>query len=95
MIKYCSIFPDTSKGIRADLLSIINDFFGLKQPIINIRNLSDDGSNWWLTALKCLLRNFIYELNKKDNEWIKSNFDFLTKLSESGAYTYSDFKDIS
>ena len=94
MIKYCSIFPDTSKGIRADLLSIINDFFGLKQPIINIRNLSDDGSNWWLTALKCLLRNFIYELNKKDNEWIKSNFDFLTKLSESGAYTYSDFKDI-
>ena len=26
MIKYCSIFPDTSKGIRADLLSIINDF---------------------------------------------------------------------
>jgi len=94
MIKYCSIFPDTSKGIRADLLSIINDFFGLKQPIINIRNLSDDGSNWWLTVLKCLLRNFIYELNKKDNEWIKSNFDFLTKLSESGAYTYSDFKDI-
>lgn len=94
MIKYCSIFPDTSKGIRADLLSIINDFFGLKQPIINIRNLSDDGSNWWLTALKCLLRNFIYELNKRDNEWIKSNFDFLTKLSESGAYTYSDFKDI-
>lgn len=94
MIKYCSIFPDTSKGIRADLLSIINDFFGLKQPIINIRNLSDDGSNWWLTALKCLLRNFIYELNKKDNEWIKSNFNFLTKLSESGAYTYSDFKDI-
>ena len=68
--------------------------FCLKQPIINIRNLSDDGSNWWLTALKCLLRNFIYELNKKDNEWIKSNFDFLTKLSESGAYTYSDFKDI-
>lgn len=94
MIKYCSIFPDTSKGIRADLLSIINDFFGLKEPIINIRNLSDDGSNWWLTALKCLLRNFIYELNKKDNEWIKSNFNFLTKLSESGAYTYSDFKDI-
>lgn len=94
MIKYCSIFPDTSKGIRADLLSIINDFFGLKQPIINIRNLSDDGSNWWLTALKCLLRNFIYELNKKNNEWIKSNFNFLTKLSESGAYTYSDFKDI-
>ena len=94
MIKYCSIFPDTSKGIRADLLSIINDFFGLKQPIINIRNLSDDGSNWWLTALKCLLRNFIYELNKKDNEWIKSNFSFLTKLSESSAYTYSDFKDI-
>lgn len=92
MIKYCSIFPDTSKGIRADLLSIINDFFGLKQPIINIRNLSDDGSNWWSTALKCLLRNFIYELNKKDNEWIKSNFNFLTKLSESGAYTYSDFK---
>lgn len=94
MIKYCSIFPDTSKGIRADLLSIINDFFGLKQPIINIRNLSDDGSNWWLTALKCLLRNFIYELNKKDNEWIKSNFNFLTKLSKSGAYAYSDFKDI-
>ena len=94
MIKYCSIFPDTSKGIRADLLSIINDFFGLKQPIINIRNLSDDGSNWWLTVLKCLLRNFIYKLNKKDNEWIKSNFNFLTKLSESGAYTYSDFKDI-
>ena len=94
MIKYCSIFPDTSKGIRADLLSIINDFFGLKQPIINIRNLSDDGSNWWLTALKCLLRNFIYELNNKDNEWIKSNFNFLTKLSESSAYTYSDFKDI-
>ena len=94
MIKYCSIFPDTSKGIRADLLSIINDFFGLKQPIINIRNLSDDGSNWWLTALKCLLRNFIYELNKKDNEWIKSKFNFLTKLSESSAYTYSDFKDI-
>mgnify|MGYP002746250255 CR=1 FL=1 len=94
MIKYCSIFPDTSKGIRADLLSIINDFFGLKQPVINIRNLSDDGSNWWLTALKCLLRNFIYELNKKDNEWIKSNFNFLTKLSESSAYTYFDFKDI-
>ena len=94
MIKYCSIFPDTSKGIRADLLSIINDFFGLKQPIINIRNLSDDGSNWWLTVLKCLLRNFIYELNKKDNEWIKSNFNFLTKLSKSGAYAYSDFKDI-
>lgn len=95
MIKYCSIFSESSKdSTRVKVLNLINKHFSINQPPINIKNLSEDGSNWWLTVLKCLLRNFIYKLNKKDNEWIKSNFNFLTKLSESGAYTYSDFKDI-
>ena len=95
MIKYCSILQESSKdSTRVKVLNLINKHFSINQPPINIKNLSEDGSNWWLTVLKCLLRNFIYELNKKDNEWIKSNFNFLTKLSESGAYTYSDFKDI-
>lgn len=94
MIKYCSIFQESSKdSTRVKVLNLINKHFSINQPPINIKNLSDDGSNWWLTALKCLLRNFIYELNKKDCEWIKINIDSLFDLL-STTHSYYEFNDI-
>ena len=94
MIKYCSIFNESSKdSTRVKVLNLINKYFSINQPLINIKNLSEDNSKWWLTALKCLLRNFIYELNKKDCEWIKIKIDSLFDLL-STTHSYYEFNDI-
>jgi hypothetical protein len=94
MIKYCSIFSESSKdSTRVKVLNLINKHFSINQPPINIKNLSEDNSKWWLTALKCLLRNFIYELNKKDCEWIKIKIDSLFDLL-STTHSYYEFNDI-
>lgn len=93
MIKYCSIFSESSKdSTRVKVLNLINKHFSINQPPINIKNLSED-SSWWLTALKCLLRIFIYELNKKDCEWIRNNIDFLSDLLLI-THNYYEFNDI-
>lgn len=93
MIKYCSIFSESSKdSTRVKVLNLINKHFSINQPPINIKNFSED-SSWWLTVLKCLLRNFIYELNKKDCEWIRNNVDFLSDLLLI-THNYYEFNDI-
>ncbi|MPM20695.1 hypothetical protein SDC9_67131 [bioreactor metagenome] len=66
-------------------------YYEIDQPIIRFSNLSD--SDWWLTSLKCLLRNFIWELNTKDCNWVKENIQFLNDLL-SVVYDYYEFKDI-
>lgn len=91
LIKYCSIFSSEKSGTRADLLKLATEFYEVEQPLIKLSNLSD--TDWWLTPLKCLLRNFIWEINKKDFNWIKQETEFLNKLL-SVIHDYYEFKDI-
>ena len=91
LIKYCSIFSSENFGTRADLLKLATKFYEIEQPFINLSNLSD--TDWWLTPLKCLLRNLIWGLNKKDFDWIEKEAQFINDLL-SVIYSYYEFKDI-
>ena len=92
LIQYCSIFPSLENmGTRGDLLKLVTKHYEIEQPFINLPNLSD--TDWWLTPLKCLLRNFIWELNTKDNDWIAENINSLNDLL-SVVHNYYEFKDI-
>jgi hypothetical protein len=91
LIKYCSIFSSENTGVRANLLKLATEYYKIEQPFINLTNLSD--TEWWLTPLKCMLRNLIWGLNTKDNNWVKENTQFLNNLL-SVVYDYYEFKDI-
>lgn len=91
LIKYCSIFPSlVNMGTRGELLKLVIKYYDIDQPYINLSNLSD--TDWWQTPIRCLFRNFIWEINTKEAIWIEENVKFLNELL-SVVHNFHGFKE--
>ena len=80
MIDYCKIFPSLENtGTRGQLVKLICEHYNIDAAFTNLPNITNQEIDW-LTSIKCLLRNFIWELNTKDQSWIETNKDFIKKV---------------
>jgi len=93
LIDYCKIFPSLENtGNRGQLVKLICEYYNIDSTFENLPNITNQEIDW-LTPIKCLLRNFIWELNSKDQNWIESNKDFLKKVVYV-IYDYNVYEDI-
>jgi hypothetical protein len=93
LIDYCKIFPSLENtGTRGQLVKLICEYYNSDSTFENLPNITNQEIDF-LTPIKCLLRNFIWELNSKDQSWIESNKDFLMKVVFA-IYDYYEYDDI-
>lgn len=93
LIDYCKIFPSLENtGTRGQLVKLICEYYNIDSTFENLPNIINQEIDF-LTPIKCLLRNFIWELNSKDQSWIESNKDFLMKVVFV-IYDYYEYDDI-
>jgi hypothetical protein len=93
LIDYCKIFPSLENtGTRGQLVNLICEYYEIDSKFENLPNITNQEIDF-LTPIKCLLRNFIWDLNTKDQSWIESNKDFLRKVVFV-IYDYYDYDDI-
>lgn len=93
LIEYCKIFPSLENtGTRGQLVKLICEHYTIDTSFVNLPNISNQEIDW-LTPTKCLLRNFIWELNTKDQIWIEVNKQFLKNIV-TVVYDYYDYDDI-
>lgn len=93
LIDYCKIFPSLENtGTRGQLVKLICEYYNIDSTFENLPNITNQEIDF-LTPIKCLLRNFIWELNSKDQSWIESNKDFLMKVVFA-IYDYYEYDDI-
>jgi hypothetical protein len=93
LIDYCKIFPnDDSASTRAKLVKSLCNYYDLDSNLIVLPTIVNQEIDW-LQSMRCLLKNLIWELNTKDEEWIESNIPFLTNLLDI-IHSYYEFDDI-
>ena len=93
LIDYCKIFPSLENtGTRGQLVNLICEYYAIDTKFENLPNITNQEIDF-LTPIKCLLRNFIWELKTKDQSWIESNRDFLKKVVFV-IYDYYEYDDI-
>lgn len=93
LIDYCKIFPSIDNtGTRGQLINLICEYHEIDSTLKNLPIIVNQEIDW-LTPIKCLLRNFIWELNKNDQNWIENNKDFLKKVVFV-IYDYYEYEDI-
>lgn len=94
LIDYCKIFPSLDNtGTRGNLINLICNYFKVDNKLSELP-LNTDREIDWLPSIKILLRNFIWQLNKENTEWVKDNIDFVKDFI-SVIYDYSDYNDIT
>jgi len=93
LIDFCKIFPSIENtGTRGQLVNLICEYYNIDSTFENLPNITNQEIDF-LTPIKCLLRNFIWELNSKDQSWIESNKEFLRKVVFV-IYDYYEYDDI-
>ncbi|SMD38854.1 protein of unknown function [Reichenbachiella faecimaris] len=93
LILYCRIFPATDNtGTRGVLIKQICEYYSVDSSFISLPTVANQEIEW-LTPIKCLLRNFIWELNTKDESWVESNSTFLSNVL-SIIHSYYEYGDI-
>ncbi|MBP1631404.1 MAG: hypothetical protein H6Q15_2297 [Bacteroidetes bacterium] len=93
LIDFCKIFPSMENtGTRGQLVNLICEYYNIDSTFENLPNITNQEIDF-LTPIKCLLRNFIWELNSKDQSWIESNKEFLRKVVFV-IYDYYEYDDI-
>ena len=94
LIDYCKIFPSLDNiGTRGDLIILISEYYEVDNKLTELTTILNQEIDW-LTPIKSLLRNFIWELNNKNSEWIEENISFIEKVV-SVIYNYYEFNDIT
>lgn len=93
LIDYCKIFPSVENtGTRGQLVKLICEYYNINTTFTDLPNITNQEVDW-LSPIKCLLRNFIWELNSKDQSWIEDNKDFIKKVVNV-IYDYYEYEDI-
>ena len=93
LVDYCKIFPSVENtGTRGQLVKLICEYYNIDATFTNLPNITNQEIDW-LTPIKCLLRNFIWELNSKDQSWIETNKDFIKKVVYV-IYDYYEYEEI-
>jgi hypothetical protein len=93
LIDYCKIFPSLENtGTRGKLMKLICKYYEVDDTFLSIINITNQEIDW-LTPIKCLLRNFILELNTTESFWVEKNKLFLNEFI-SVVYDYYEFDDI-
>jgi len=93
LIEYCKIFPSLDNtGTRGKLIKLIAKYYQIDDTLTELPAIVNQEIDW-LTPIKSLLRNFIWELNTNNSDWIKENISFV-KGVVSVIYDYYEFNDI-
>jgi hypothetical protein len=93
LIDYCKIFPSIeNSGTRGELVNLICDYYKIDSTFVSLPTITNQEMDW-LTAMKCLLRNFIWVLNQQNEIWIGSQINLFHKLL-SVIHSYFEFDDI-
>ncbi|HOY33182.1 MAG TPA: hypothetical protein PKW80_14985 [Bacteroidales bacterium] len=93
LIEYCKIFPSLENtGTRGQLIKLICEYYNVDSTFIHLPSVVNQEIDW-LPSIKCLLRNFIWELNAKDQIWIESNKEFLKNVIFV-IYNYYEFEEL-
>lgn len=93
LLDYCKIFPTVENtGTRGQLVKLICEHYNVETTFTNLPNITNQEIDW-LPPIKCLLRNFIWELNTKEPSWIDTNIDFIKKVVYV-IYDYYEYEDI-
>lgn len=93
LIDYCKIFPSLENtATRGQLIKLICEYYNVDSTFIHLPTILNQEIDW-LTSMKCLLRNFIWDLNTKDSVWIESNKSFLINVV-SVIYNYYEFEEL-
>lgn len=93
LIEYCKIFPSLENtATRGQLMKLICEYYNVDSTFIHLPTVANQEIDW-LTSIKCLLRNFIWDLNTKDLLWIESNKLFLINVV-STIYNYYEFEEL-
>jgi hypothetical protein len=93
LVEYCKLFPSLKKtGERGNFIKLICEYYQLDSKFTEIR-LPDNQEIDWRPAIKCLLRNLIWELNQQNTEWIKNHLEFIKRLLNV-IHDYDPFKEI-
>jgi len=93
LIDYCRIFPALENtGTRGQLLKLMCEYYQIDSAFFQMNKIENQEIEW-LTATKCILRNFIWELKTKEPVWVESNILFVNRFI-STIYSYYEFDDI-
>ena len=93
LIEYCKIFPSLDNtGTRGKLIKLIAKYYQIDDTLTELSVIANQEIDW-LTPIKSLLRNFIWELNTNNSDWIKENISFIKDIV-SVIYDYYEFNDI-
>lgn len=88
LISYCSISsqePDDST--RWQLLNIFQNYYG-EEVKAHLSSVFQGQENFWSAPLRCLLRDFIREIQSKSPDWVKENLEVIkTLLATIGEYS--------
>lgn len=93
LIEYCKIFPSLENtATRGELIKLICEYYNVDSTFIHLPTVANQEIDW-LTSIKCLLRNLIWDLNTKGSQWIETNKSFLINVI-SVIYNYYEFDEI-
>lgn len=93
LLDYCKIFPSLDNtGTRGQLIILMSEYYEVDSTFVNLPSIINQDIDW-LQPLRCLLRNFIWDINSRDPKWIDEHKEMLSHLLSS-IYNYYEFDDI-
>jgi hypothetical protein len=93
LIRYCNIFPSLEEASRRkQVMPLICKYYDTDSAIIHLPNIKDQKIEW-LTPIKCLLRNFLLDMSRKEASWVKKNLEFIVSVLEP-IHNYYEYTDL-